>query len=88
MDGMKSKTAGRRERPAYPFGKDVPEAGDTYQVAPGILWLRMPLPFSLEWINIWLIEDGDGWTLVDTGMPTDAGKAAWRTILALSLIHI
>lgn len=82
MDGMKSKTSGARERPVYPFGKDVPEVADTYQVAPGILWLRMPLPFSLEWINIWLIEDGDGWTLVDTGMPTDAGKEAWRTLLA------
>ena len=40
------------------------------QVAPGIRWLRMPLPFALDHINLWLIEEGDGWTLVDTGLGT------------------
>ena len=81
MDGLESKTSGR-VRPVYPFGDDKPEAGEVMEVARGIYWLRMPLPFSLAWINLWLIDEGDGWTLVDTGMPTDEGKAAWRTILA------
>ncbi|MBI1361075.1 MAG: MBL fold metallo-hydrolase [Alphaproteobacteria bacterium] len=40
----------------------------------------MPLPFSLKWINLWLLEDGDGWTLVDTGIQTSETKSHWRTI--------
>ncbi len=80
MDGLESKTSGR-VRPVYPFGDDKPDVGDLMEVARGIYWLRMPLPFSLAWINLWLIDEGDGWTLVDTGMPTEEGKAAWRTIL-------
>ena len=43
-------------------------------------WVRMPLPFSLKWINLWLLEDGDGWTLVDTGLQTSETKTHWRTI--------
>lgn len=80
MDGLESKTKGR-VRPVYPFGQDVPEIAKTIEVAPGVHWLRMPLPFSLAWINLWLIDDGDSWSLVDTGMPTEDGKAAWRTLL-------
>ncbi|HCK28652.1 MAG TPA: MBL fold metallo-hydrolase, partial [Alcanivorax sp.] len=37
------------------------------EVAPGVHWLNFPLPFALDHINLWLLEDGDGWTLVDTG---------------------
>ena len=84
MDGLKSKTVGRA-RPVYPLGKTVPEISELIEVAPGIHWIRMPLPFSLEWINLWLIDEGDSWTLVDTGMPTEDGKAAWREILENSL---
>ena len=80
MDGLESKTTGRA-RPVYPFGDARPEVGETIEVAKGVHWLRMPLPFSLAWINLWLIDDGDSWTIVDTGMPTDEGKSAWRKIL-------
>ncbi|MBI1339201.1 MBL fold metallo-hydrolase [bacterium] len=45
----------------------------------------MPLPFALKWINLWLIEDGDGWTLVDTGVSTSETKAHWRTLFATEL---
>ncbi|MEM7329578.1 MAG: MBL fold metallo-hydrolase [Pseudomonadota bacterium] len=80
MDGFEGKTAGRAPL-SYPFGKDTPEVGDTMEVAPGIHWVRMPLPFSLQWINLWLIDDGEkGWTIVDTGMPMDDTKTAWRKI--------
>ena len=53
----------------FPCG-DVPEPGDIKNVAPGIYWLRMPLPFQLNHINLWLVEDKDGWTIVDTGINT------------------
>lgn len=79
MDGSISKPA----RPVldYPFGDTTPEVGQTIEVADNVYWVRMPLPFSLEWINLWLIDDGDrGWTIVDTGMPLDETKTAWREI--------
>ena len=64
----------------YPF-ETIPEPGETYEVAPGIMWLRMPLPFRLDHINLWLLEDGDGWTLVDTGMAMDDARQAWLKII-------
>ncbi len=59
-----------------------PEPGETREVAPGVHWLRMPLPFQLDHINLWLLEDGDGWTIVDTGINRDEVKAAWEIIFA------
>ncbi len=50
-------------------------------VAPGVRWLRMPLPFALDHINLWLLADGDAWTAVDTGIALDAVKVAWRAVL-------
>ena len=60
----------------------LPESGETITVAPGVLWLRMPLPFRLNHINLWLLEDGDGWTIVDTGIALDNVKEAWEKIFA------
>ncbi len=65
----------------YPCG-EPPAAGATTEIAPGVLWLRMPLPFALRWINLWLLEDGDGWIIVDTGVATDETRGHWDSILA------
>lgn len=65
----------------YPCG-DPPAPGETKQVAPGVLWVRMPLPFALRWINLWLLEDGEGWTVVDSGVATDESRGHWQTIFA------
>jgi glyoxylase-like metal-dependent hydrolase (beta-lactamase superfamily II) len=84
MDGFEGKEFdGKtgRARYDYPCG-EAPAPGTSKAVAPGVRWVRMPLPFSLKWINLWLLEDGDGWTLVDTGMQTSETKAHWRTIFA------
>jgi glyoxylase-like metal-dependent hydrolase (beta-lactamase superfamily II) len=59
-----------------------PAAGELIEVAPGIHWLRMPLPFQLNHINLWLLRDGPGWTIVDTGFPDDAVRSAWANVLA------
>jgi glyoxylase-like metal-dependent hydrolase (beta-lactamase superfamily II) len=67
--------------PEYVFDGE-PALGETMEVAPGIHWLRMPLPFKLDHINLWLLEDGDGWTIVDTGICTDEVKAAWETLFS------
>ena len=50
-----------------------------------MLWLRMHLPFSLNHINVWALEDGDTWTVVDTGMQTTEAAAAWQTALSGAL---
>ncbi|BBK45041.1 MBL fold metallo-hydrolase [Allostella vacuolata] len=55
----------------------APDGGTTIEVAPGIHWLRMPLPFALDHINLWLLEDGDGWTIVDCGIARDETKELW-----------
>lgn len=64
--------------PDYPY--DALEYGNTLEVAPGVHWVRMPLPFQLNHINLWLLEDGDGWTVVDTGFNTDDIRDHWRAI--------
>jgi glyoxylase-like metal-dependent hydrolase (beta-lactamase superfamily II) len=54
-----------------------PDTGDAMEIAPGIFWLRMHLPFSLSHINLWIIEDGDGWTVVDTGVFVEECRDTW-----------
>ncbi|MDE1546694.1 MBL fold metallo-hydrolase [Dechloromonas agitata] len=58
-----------------------PAAGELTEVAPGVFWLRMPLPFQLDHINLWLLRDGDGWVIVDTGFPEDHVRETWSGIL-------
>ncbi|MDO8705400.1 MAG: MBL fold metallo-hydrolase [Sulfuricaulis sp.] len=73
----------RLEKPKliYPFEKP-PEVGNVLKVAPGVVWMRMPLPMALNHINVWCLEDNTGWTVVDTGMRTDETLAAWRALFA------
>jgi glyoxylase-like metal-dependent hydrolase (beta-lactamase superfamily II) len=40
----------------------------------------MPLPFALDHINLWLLEDGAGWTIVDTGYAMARTKELWEQI--------
>jgi len=74
----------------YPFGDTAPTPGTVHAVAPGIHWLRMPLPFALDHINLWLLEDEQetesgirpGWTIVDCGVDNADTRAAWEHIVA------
>jgi glyoxylase-like metal-dependent hydrolase (beta-lactamase superfamily II) len=59
-----------------------PAPGETVEIAPGIHWLRMRLPFALNHINLWLLEDGPGWTIVDCGYALDETREAWERIFA------
>lgn len=65
----------------YPF-PEPPGAGAAFDVAEGVKWLRMPLPFVLDHINVWALADGPGWTLVDTGVRSKDITAAWEAALA------
>jgi glyoxylase-like metal-dependent hydrolase (beta-lactamase superfamily II) len=64
----------------YPYDV-VPLEGEALPVAPGVLWIRMPLNLSLTHINVWAIEDGEGWTIVDTGLASERTLAAWQKLL-------
>jgi glyoxylase-like metal-dependent hydrolase (beta-lactamase superfamily II) len=68
----------------YPFAAP-PGPGEAIEVAPRILWLRMPLPFALDHINLWLLADDDGTTLVDCGFGDVATRALWERHLATTL---
>ncbi len=63
----------------YPFA-ELPAPGTTLKVAPGVHWLRMPLPFQLDHINLWLLEDDAGWTMVDTGIGNAATRELWEKV--------
>jgi glyoxylase-like metal-dependent hydrolase (beta-lactamase superfamily II) len=66
----------------YPF-ESPPAPGTALPIAPGVHWLRLPMPDGpLNHINVWMLDDGDGWALVDTGMRTEATTAAWRQLFA------
>jgi glyoxylase-like metal-dependent hydrolase (beta-lactamase superfamily II) len=65
----------------YP-APEPPRPGEVNAIAPGILWARIPLPFRLDHINVYLIEDGAGWAVLDTGIGNDATRAVWDTLVA------
>ncbi|MDQ9171983.1 MBL fold metallo-hydrolase [Oxalobacteraceae bacterium R-40] len=77
----------------YPFAEAIPEKGTVLEVAPGVNWTRMALPFALDHINVWLLKDdpemlhgdGSGWTIVDCGVNNDATHDAWQGIFNDSL---
>jgi glyoxylase-like metal-dependent hydrolase (beta-lactamase superfamily II) len=83
MDGLEDAPLDRPARPqlGYPLG-DPPPPGEVKEVASGIYWVCMPLPFALKWINLWLLEDGDGWTVIDTGIAMEQSREHWRAIFA------
>jgi glyoxylase-like metal-dependent hydrolase (beta-lactamase superfamily II) len=68
-------------RLTYPFAEG-PKIGGGVEIAPGVVWMRMPLGGSLAFINVWGLKDEGGWTLVDTGMQGPATTEAWRNAFA------
>jgi glyoxylase-like metal-dependent hydrolase (beta-lactamase superfamily II) len=75
---------------ALPVGLEFPVAappapGEAIEISPGVLWLRMPLPFALDHINLWLLVDDDGTTLVDCGLGDAPTRALWERHFATTL---
>ena len=66
----------------YPLGRTAPEPGQLLNLADGVGWTRSPVPGSLNHINLWLLEDGDGLTLVDSGLDIAPARDAWEALLA------
>ena len=73
----------------YPFVDALPEVGSSIEVAPGVRWLRMRLPFALDHINLWLLRDTfegvEGWTIVDCGIANEETQTSWEEIFATQL---
>jgi glyoxylase-like metal-dependent hydrolase (beta-lactamase superfamily II) len=64
---------------------ELPAPGGSTEVAPGIHWVRMPLPYALDHINLWLLEDGGEWVIVDSGLGNAATRALWDSVFAARL---
>lgn len=78
MSGVQLKTGSALR---YPF--EAPKAdGSMVEVASGVLWLRMPMPMSLDHINVYLLRDGAGWAIVDTGLGLPTTRALWQQVFS------
>ena len=73
----------------YPLGDTLPALGSAIEVAPGVRWVRMRLPFALDHINLWLLRDRfdgrEGWAIVDCGITNPETTAAWEQVFATQL---
>jgi glyoxylase-like metal-dependent hydrolase (beta-lactamase superfamily II) len=70
----------------YILGPRLPEPGTALEVVPGVRWIRMPLPFALDHVNLFLLDDGDdGWVLIDTGAALKPTQDLWELVLANEL---
>ena len=65
----------------FPF-EQPPKHDEAIEVAPGVLWLRLPLPMKLDHVNVYALDEGDGWTIVDTGFNTKNTRDLWSGLLA------
>jgi glyoxylase-like metal-dependent hydrolase (beta-lactamase superfamily II) len=66
----------------YPLGRRGPDQGELIALADGVGWARLPIPGSLRHINVWVLDDGDGVALVDTGLDIAPCREAWEALFA------
>ncbi|WP_299888939.1 MBL fold metallo-hydrolase [uncultured Ruegeria sp.] len=65
----------------YPWS-EPPASGEAIEIAEGVLWMRLPLPMALDHVNVYALDDGDGWTVIDTGVSSKKTRGIWETLLA------
>lgn len=68
------------------FPHSPPARGELTEIAPGVRWIRLPMSYRLDHINVWVIDDGDGWALVDTGLRTQEAITVWEQLIAQPLL--
>ncbi|MEL6887124.1 MAG: MBL fold metallo-hydrolase, partial [Pseudomonadota bacterium] len=64
----------------YPW-EAPPKGDDAIEVAPGVLWMRLPLPMKLDHVNVYALDDGDSWTVIDTGFSSNMIKRIWAVLM-------
>ncbi len=69
---------------SYPLDGQ-PDDGEFMAVEPGLLWIRLALPYRLNHVNVWAVEGSTGWTIVDTGLDDQRTRTAWEHLLAGAL---
>ena len=87
MDKKTDSLPSSAEALRYPW-ENHPGHDQVVEVAPGVLWARLKLPFRLNHVNIYLLADGDGWTMVDAGFGNEESIAAWTTLFEGPLKHV
>ena len=60
---------------------EPPGLGAMLEVAPRVFWARMPLPMTLDHVNVYAIEDAEGWTIIDTGISSSKSRDIWKSLL-------
>ena len=58
-----------------------PKPGEWLEIAPGVFWSRVALPFRLNHVNVYLIDDGDSWNVIDTGIANNQAQETWTRLL-------
>lgn len=66
----------------YPLGESAPGPGALLDAAPGVRWLRLPVDDTIDFINLWVLDDGDGYAIVDSGVATAESRALWERLFA------
>jgi glyoxylase-like metal-dependent hydrolase (beta-lactamase superfamily II) len=87
MDSKTEPVQSSAEALRYPW-ENHPGHDQVVEVTPGVLWVRLKLPFRLNHVNIYLLADGDGWTMVDSGFGNEESIAAWTTLFEGPLSHV
>ncbi|MCE8544770.1 MBL fold metallo-hydrolase [Ruegeria pomeroyi] len=64
----------------YPWD-EPPAHGSAIEVAEGVLWMRLPLPMKLDHVNVYALDDGDGWTVIDTGFSSKKTRGIWQALI-------
>jgi glyoxylase-like metal-dependent hydrolase (beta-lactamase superfamily II) len=65
----------------YPW-ETPPATGQAIEVATGVLWMRLPLPMKLDHVNVYALDEGDSWTIVDTGFASTKSRDIWHSLIA------
>ncbi|MCF6232904.1 MAG: MBL fold metallo-hydrolase [Rhodobacteraceae bacterium] len=65
----------------YPW-ETPPAQGEAIKVATGVFWMRLPLPMKLDHVNVYALDDGDSWTIIDTGFDSKTTRRIWGDLLA------
>jgi hypothetical protein len=87
MDSKTEPVQSSAEALHYPW-ENHPGPDEVVEVMPGVLWVRLKLPFRLNHVNIYLLADGDGWAMVDSGFGNEESIAAWTALFEGPLKHV
>jgi glyoxylase-like metal-dependent hydrolase (beta-lactamase superfamily II) len=66
---------------ARPVLLQAPGFGEHVEVAAGVFWTRIALPFRLNHVNVYVIDDGRAWNIINTGIASQSAQEIWERLL-------